>query len=422
MAYPYNLSNSLQASNLIDRGNVQFNVFNQNKSTPLSNAKVKVFSNVTGEQIDELYTDQSGKTPTIDLSTPPIEFSLTPEETYIPYSKYNIEVESTDFEPINIYGVQLLSDSNAIQDVYLTPKIGVNELEYIQIYDHTLWGNYPPKIPEAEIKPMPTTTGFVVLSEPVIPELVIVHLGLPANNTAENVWVNFKDYIKNVASSEIYPTWPNETIRANIHAILSFTLNRVFTEWYMGKGYNFTITNSTAFDQSFVKGRNVFQEISTVVDEIFTTYVSKPNVTQPLFTQYCDGVRAQCPKGLSQWGSKDLGDKGLDSLSILRNYYGSDVYISEATKVDGVPRSYPGYPLEIGATGENVRMIQEQLNRISNNYPAIPKIRVDSIYGEQTKKAVEEFQKIFNLQVNGIVDFKTWYSISNIFVAVTNMS
>lgn len=422
MAYPYNLSNSLHASNLIDRGNVQINVFNQNKSTPLSNAKVKVFSNVTGEQIDELYTDQSGKTPTIDLSTPPIEFSLTPEETYIPYSKYNIEVESTDFEPINIYGVQLLSDSNAIQDVYLTPKIGVNELEYIQIYDHTLWGNYPPKIPEAEIKPMPTTTGFVVLSEPVIPELVIVHLGLPANNTAENVWVNFKDYIKNVASSEIYPTWPNETIRANIHAILSFTLNRVFTEWYMGKGYNFTITNSTAFDQSFVKGRNVFQEISTVVDEIFTTYVSKPNVTQPLFTQYCDGVRAQCPKGLSQWGSKDLGDKGLDSLSILRNYYGSDVYISEATKVDGVPRSYPGYPLEIGATGENVRMIQEQLNRISNNYPAIPKIRVDSIYGEQTKKAVEEFQKIFNLQVNGIVDFKTWYSISNIFVAVTNMS
>ena len=422
MAYPYNLSNSLHASNLIDRGNVQINVFNQNKSTPLSNAKVKVFSNVTGEQIDELYTDQSGKTPTIDLSTPPIEFSLTPEETYIPYSKYNIEVESTDFEPINIYGVQLLSDSNAIQDVYLTPKIGVNELEYIQIYDHTLWGNYPPKIPEAEIKPMPTTTGFVVLSEPVIPELVIVHLGLPANNTAENVWVNFKDYIKNVASSEIYPTWPNETIRANIHAILSFTLNRVFTEWYMGKGYNFTITNSTAFDQSFVKGRNVFQEISTVVDEIFTTYVSKPNVTQPLFTQYCDGVRAQCPKGLSQWGSKDLGDKGLDSLSILRNYYGSDVYISEATKVDGVPRSYPRYPLEIGATGENVRMIQEQLNRISNNYPAIPKIRVDSIYGEQTKKAVEEFQKIFNLQVNGIVDFKTWYSISNIFVAVTNMS
>lgn len=422
MAYPYNLSNSLQASNLIDRGNVQFNVFNQNKSTPLSNAKVKVFSNVTGEQIDELYTDQSGKTPTIDLLTPPIEFSLTPEETYIPYSKYNIEVESTDFEPINIYGIQLLSDSNAIQDIYLTPKIGVNELEYIQIYDHTLWGNYPPKIPEAEIKPMPTTTGFVVLSEPVIPELVIVHLGLPGNNTAENVWVNFKDYIKNVASSEIYPTWPDETIRANIHAILSFTLNRVFTEWYIGKGYNFTITNSTAFDQSFVKGRNVFQEISTVVDEIFTTYVSKPNVTQPLFTQYCDGVRAQCPKGLSQWGSKDLGDKGLDSLSILRNYYGSDVYISQANKVDGVPRSYPGHPLEIGSTGENVRMIQEQLNRISNNYPAIPKIRVDSIYGEQTKKAVEEFQKIFNLPVNGIVDFKTWYSISNIFVAVTNMS
>jgi len=283
-------------------------------------------------------------------------------------------------------------------------------------------GDFPPKIPEDEVKPLPESGGFVVLPEPVIPEFVIVHQGVPSDNSAQNVWVPFKDYIKNVASCEIYSTWPDASIRANVLAILSFTLNRVYTEWYRGKGYDFTITNSTAFDQAFTYGRNIFQEIATVVDEIFTTFITRPGIRQPLLTQYCDGSRVQCPNMMSQWGSKNRADEGYDAIGILRYYYGQDIFLMQAEKVSGVPMSYPGTALQTGSTGPSVRMIQEQLNAISNNYPAINKIRVDGVFGEQTRTAVETFQKIFNLPQTGIVDFGTWYQISNIYVAVTKIA
>jgi hypothetical protein len=250
---------------------------------------------------------------------------------------------------------------------------------------------------------------------------MVVHLGAPEDTSAENVWVPFRDYVTNVACSEIYSTWPSETIRANVLAILSFALNRVYTEWYRSRGFNFTITNSTAFDQAFSYGRNIFCNVLNVVNEIFTTYITKPGIRQPLFTQFCDGTRVSC-NGLSQWGSQQMGTQGSDALTILRNYYGNNIYLTQAQKVQGVPMSYPGQPLQVGSSGLNVRMIQTQLNSISDNYPMIPKVRVDGIYGPQTAQAVRTFQQIFYLPVTGVVDFATWYEISKIYVAVNRLS
>ena len=358
----------------------------------------------------------------IELAAPPVEFSQRPGEPK-PYTEYDLYVSQDGYKPVMIEGAQILPNTTALQNVRLEPAVTVGpQPQSIPISDHTLWGIFPPKVPEDAVKPLPDSTGFVVLPQPVVPEFVIVHQGVPTDTSAPNAWVYFQDYIKNVASSEIYSTWSRESIKANVLAILSFTMNRIYTEWYRGKGFDFTVTNSTAYDQAFVYGRNIYAEISTVVDEIFTTFVTKPGIRQPLFTQYCDGVRTQCPNWMTQWGSKALGDQGYDSVSILRNYYGQNIYLMEAQKVSGVPVSYPGNPLQMGSEGPNVRMIQEQLNAISNNFPAINKMRVDGYYSDQTRTAVETFQRIFNLPVTGIVDFATWYRISNIYVAVTRMA
>ena len=261
----------------------------------------------------------------------------------------------------------------------------------------------------------------MVLPEPVIPEFIVVHDGRPDDASAQNYWVRFKDYVKNVACSEIYSTWRTEAIKANVLAILSFTLNRVYTEWYRGKGYDFTITSSTAFDQSYSHGRTLFEEIGVVVDDLFTTYVTKEGIAQPLFTQYCDGRRTQC-QGLSQWGSQALGEQGWDAVSILRKYYGSEIYLKSAEKVEGVPLSYGGEVLTLGSEGEAVRTIQTQLNRIADNFPAIPKTPADGVYGPATQAAVTEFQKIFHLPQTGSVDFAVWYEISNVYVAVAELA
>lgn len=404
-----------------DRGKLQINVYGTNVGVPLRDAKVRVSTTSGGSVIEELSTNSSGQTETIELPAPPLDYSLKPGEPK-PYAEYNVSISSADFEPLILNGVQILPQSKALQDAQLRPAKAAGPMpQDINIEQHTLWGVFPPKIPEDEVKPLPDTGGLVVLPQPVIPEFIIVHLGEPTDTGAQNVWTPFKDYIKNVASCEIYSTWPVQTIRANVHAILSFTLNRVYTEWYRGKGYDFTVTNSTAFDQAFNYGRNFFDEISVVVDDIFNTYVTRPGIRQPLLTQYCDGSRTQCA-GLTQWGSKSLGDQGLDSLSILRNFYGYDVFLKEAEKVAGVPRSYPGTPLQVGSSGAPVRMIQEQLNAISNNYPAIPKVRVDGVFGAQVQDAVKTFQSIFGLPATGIVDLGTWYQISNIYVAVKKLA
>lgn len=406
--------------NLTDTGLLNVNVTAIRNSMPVPEAKVRIYE--ADKLLEELDTDSAGQTVTVELGAPPFELSQEPSEIK-PYSVYNVDIVAPGFERVFVDGVQILPRTTAIQEVKMIPIPDTEdeETQLINIAPNTLFGDFPPKIPEEEVKPLPDGRGFIVLSEPVIPEFMVVHLGVPNDATAKNVWVPFKDYIANVACCEIYSTWTPETIKANILAILSFALNRVYTEWYRGKGFSFTITNSTAYDQFYDHGRNLYRNIQRIVDEIFTTYITRPGIRQPLFTQFCDGVRSTC-RGMSQWGSKQLGDSGLDALSILRNFYGNDIYLAQAAKVQGVPMSYPGEPLRVGSEGLDVRLIQTQLNSISNNYPMIPKLAVDGIYGPKTEESVRTFQQIFYLPLSGVVDFATWYQISNIYVAVTRLS
>ena len=256
---------------------------------------------------------------------------------------------------------------------------------------------------------------------PFIPETITVHLGTPDSN-AENVTVPFVDYIKNVASSEIYPTWPENALRANILAIISFALNRIYTEWYPSRGYNFDITNSTQFDQAFVKDRETFENIGYIVDDIFNDYVVRQGSIQPLFTAFCNGTTSQC-EGLSQWGSVSLAEQGFTPFGILQNYYGEDIGIVENAPVANITESYPGVPLSLGDAGNNVRIIQVQLNRIAQNYPAIPKIEnPNGIFGSDTEAAVRKFQEIFNLTQTGEVDKSTWYTIKRYYNGVKGLA
>lgn len=406
------------------KGRLKVEVFNTGVGKPLENAQVDIFTvdqNGEQKQIEALVTDNSGQTLDILLEAPSKEYSFTPESEVRPYSLYTIKISANDFRPTTIENVEIFEDTTAIQDVNMVPaESPIETSQNIVIQDNTLWGDFPPKIPEDEVKELPPPTGFVVLDEPVIPEFIVVHDGTP-NSNAPNYYVPFKDYIKNVASSEIYSTWHETTIRANVLAIISFTLNRVFTEWYRGQGKNFTITSSTAFDQAFSYGRNIFEEISTIVDDVFSTYVTRTNIAQPLLTQYCDGRTASCPNWMSQWGSQGLGSQGYSTMDILRHYYG-DIYLDQATLVSGVPVSYPNQLLQVGSSGSAVRTIQTQLNAISNNYPAIPKLRVDGSYGPATLESVKKFQSIFNMPQTGMVDFATWYQISHIYVAVTRLA
>ncbi len=255
---------------------------------------------------------------------------------------------------------------------------------------------------------------------PIIPETITVHLGTPDSN-AQNITVPFTEYIKNVASSEIYPTWPDEAIRANIYAIITFALNRIYTEWYPSKGYNFDITNSTAFDQAFYNNRDIYENISIIVDEIFNDYVVRQGEIQPLFTQFCNGTTSKCA-GLSQWGTVTLANQGYTPYRILQYYYGNDIGIVEDAPVQDIPESYPGSPLIIGTAGNDVKIIQQQLNRIRRNYPAIPEINITTgIYDNQTAESVRKFQQIFNLNVTGTVDKSTWYKIKEIFNGVKKL-
>ncbi len=260
---------------------------------------------------------------------------------------------------------------------------------------------------------MPTVTPFV-------PQSITVHLGAPSAD-APNVTVSFPDYVKNVASSEIYPTWDESALRANILAITSFALNRVYTEFYRSRGYDFDITNSTAFDQYFVNGRAYFENISELVDELFNDYLRRPGFVEPLAAKFCNGTTVTC-EGLSQWGSQNLAQQGLNSDQIIRNYYGNVETVLNAP-IRGITSSYPGTPLRAGSTGPSVVVVQTSLNRISQNYPAIPKIpAVDGIYGSRTEAAVRKFQQVFGLTPDGIVGPATWYQIVRLYTAVTALS
>lgn len=409
----------IDASN---EGGLRIQVTSTLGMVPVPDASVTIYYADNPESpIQTLTTDISGQTPIIELPAPPVSYSLEPGSPR-PYSEYAIQVIAPGYETVVISGSEILPNVTSIQPVEL-PPLEVSEEdteEDINIGPHTLYYDYPPKIPEEEIKPM-DETGEIVLSRVVIPEFIIVHDGVPDDSTAPNYYVRYKDYIKNVASSEIYATWPESAIYANILAIMSFTLNRVYTEWYRAKGYNFTITSSTAYDQKWIYGRNIFENISYLVDSVFANYLSRPGVRQPILTSYCDGKRVTC-SGLSQWGSKYLGDEGYSAIEIIRYYFGNDMYVNTAISVSGVPSSFPGYNLTIGSSGDKVRQIQQQLNRIAQNYPALPTVSVDGIYGQGTANAVRAFQRIFNIPPTGIVDYPTWYEISNIYVGVSRIA
>ena len=405
--------------NNVDRGRLRIRV--QSEARPVEDAQIAI--SYTGDPestVEQVTTDADGQTELLELAAPPLEYSMEPSASQ-PYAEYTLQITAPGYEPVTISGAEILPDSTAIQEVRMVPLVQPEDFQDIVIPAHTLYGDYPPKIAEAEIKPV-NQTGEIVLSRVVIPEFVVVHNGSPADSTARDYYIRYRDYIKNVASSEIYATWPRATITANVLAIMSFTLNRVYTEWYRNKGFDFTITSSTAFDHKWIYGRNIFESISEVVDDVFENYLSRPNVKQPILTQYCDGQRVKCPNWMSQWGSKSLGDQGYSAIEILRYYYGSSMYINTAEEIAGIPLSWPGELLDIGTRGDKVEQIQDQLNAISNNYPRIPKIAVDGIYGERTQNAVRVFQEVFGLPETGVVDYRTWYKIQEIYVGVTRIA
>lgn len=282
-----------------DKGKLKIQINSEITSFPIADASISIsYTGVPEQTLEQVTTDSSGQTETLELATPPLEYSLNPTIESQPYSEYTLSVTAPGFEPINISGTEILPDVTAIQNITMRPSTATPQQEVFVIPAHTLYGTYPPKIAEDEIKPT-NETGEIVLSRVVVPEFIVVHDGSPRDSTAQNYYVKYKDYIKNVASSEIYATWPENTIRANVLAIMSFTLNRVYTEWYRNKGYDFTITSSTAFDHKWIPERNIYDTISVIVDELFANYLSRPNVRQPILTQYCDGRQVSCPNWMT---------------------------------------------------------------------------------------------------------------------------
>ena len=369
------------------RGYLQVDVVNEENNFPVTDAVVTVQEPGEGGRIlEELPTDQSGQTEQLELAAPDMALSLESQNTIRPYSVYNLKISAPGYEDAEITGTEILPGVTAIQPVRLRES------------------------------------GEIVLSRVVVPQTVVVHDGVPTDRSAKNYYVPYRDYIKNVASSEIYATWPQSSIVANVLAIMSFTLNRVYTEWYRNQGYDFTITSSTAFDHKWIYGRDIFDTISVVVDDIFDSYLSRPDVKQPILTQYCDGKKVSCPGWMTQWGSCALGEQGYSPMEILRNFYGSDLYINTAEQISGIPASYPGTELSTGSRGDKVRQLQEQLDAIATVYTAVPSLTPDGIYGPATERSVKAFQSIFGLPQTGTVDFATWYKISHIYVAITRIA
>lgn len=364
-------------------------------------------------------TGESGKSGTIRLEAPSVEYSFGQAEAYRAYSLFDVYVEAQDLVPVFIRGVQIFPNILSELPINLEPYVGSLPENLVQSYN--VPENSAVSAPERNPEYPGNTLVTDVLSEIVIPSSIVVHLGAPSDTTAANVTVPFTDYIKNVASSEIFPTWDEEAIRANILAQISFALNRVYTEWYPSRGYPFQITNSTAFDQSYVDGRNVYDNISRIVDDIFNVFLRKDDNYEPFFAQYCDGIRTTC-NGLSQWGSQRLAERGYNAIAILKNYYGDTISLASTDNIRDAPVSYPGTPLSLGSVGQDVLEMQIQLNRIRRDYPLIPEItRINGRFGTETDSAVRTFQDIFDLGVDGIVGKATWYKISRIYSAVTRL-
>lgn len=394
------------------KGYLIVRAYTDNIAQPLENAKVTIFLE-SGNL--EFYTDESGQTEKIELEAPELVYSESLQTEVVPYATYTISVEKEGLTTVRIENVEVYPGEVSLQDAYLTNESDTLEQEsVIHIDPPTLWKEYPPTVFSEEAPVMP-----LVLREVVVPETIIVHDGIPSNTNVADYTVRFVDYVKNVACSEIYSTWPKETIKANVLAIISFTLNRIYTEWYVSRGYQFTITSTTTYDQKYTHGRTIFESISKIVDDIFNQYIRVGSNSYPLLAHY--QATATEAGYLSQWGSKYLGDQGYSALQILQYYYGN-VGIYQAKVSVEYPSSYPGKTLQLGDCSLDVQIIQNQLNFIRGSYPAIPKIQnANGHFLEDTEKAVLKFQTIFSLLPNGKVNFSTWYRISSIYVAVADM-
>lgn len=406
----------------MEKGYILVRLFKVMDALPKTRGSLKITNAENGNIVyekDDAF-DISGRSEIIEVDTPEKSLSQQPYESgIIPYARYNLDILSDGFVEVIVEGVSVFEENTSIQNIELKEEDKISEFtslpEIIVIPEQQL------VLKEQRDKQIGTMEYPFVLDKVYIPQFIVVHLGYP-NSGAENVTVGFVDYIKNVASSEIYPTWPEESLKANIYCQISFALNRIYTEWYRNKGYSFQITNSTAYDQYFIKGRNIYENISKIVDEIFSKYIITIGNKTPFFAQYCNGTTVKCD-GLSQWGSVDLANAGVEALDIIKYYFGYDKDLVRATVIEGVPESYPGAPLRLNDINENVKIIQKQLNRISKNFPAIPKIvSVEGKFDKQTEDSVKTFQKVFNLTQDGIVGRATWYRISDIYVGVKRLA
>jgi len=387
---------------------------------PVANAKV-IIRRPDGPILYETATNANGNTQSFALTAPQAELTLDPNYPGPAYSICDVKVSAPGFMTTTIRDVEIVDTQTSILPVYMRPvAIGTESRSQSIIIippKALLYGDQREQVGPPDT-PLPENR---VLNEVVIPDYITVHLGRPDNASARNVRVRFSEYIKNVASSEIYPTWPQSSLVANIHAIVTYALNRVFSEWYRSKGYSFDITNSTAFDQSYRDGGPIFENISRIVDGIFNVYARRIGFGNPFFTQFCNGTSVTCA-GLSQWGTVTLANQGMTPIQILHHYYPKDLELVLSNNITQVPVSYPGTPLRLGSRGDSVRKMQNYLNRIRVNFPLIPRIsNPNGVFDEETLEATRMFQRTFNLTPDGIIGRETWNKISSIYVGVIRL-
>ncbi|MCL2630702.1 MAG: peptidoglycan-binding protein [Firmicutes bacterium] len=410
---------------------LEFSAKTADGALPVANADIKVYDK-NGAFLFETKTDGDGISEKFAVYAPDKELSLYPSPPALPYGLVDAFVKADGYDTMHIQDIQVFDTETAVVPLNMIPGNGD---EYIYIPKHHLaedeeergqvGTNLPPPLnaPPTPYSVASARSGFVGgLRDVFIPSYITVHLGAPHNSSARNVRVRFVDYIKNVASSEIYPTWPENALIANIHVIVTFAINRVWTEWYRSRGYNFDITNSTAYDQAFVDGRNIFENISRLVDRYFNVYARRRGFRNPYFTSYCSGTTATCA-GLSQWGTVTLANRGYTPLRILHNYYPNDLELVTSNNISAITESYPGYALRLGMTDNNIIRMQNFLNRIRVNYPLIPQIsNPNGYFGADTESAVRAFQRAFHMAQDGVIGRSTWNRITQVYVGVTRLA
>ena len=396
-------------------GTLRIQTFAARQSAPMEGVTVTVQGD--GFTLHRI-TDVTGSAADIPIEAPACALSLDESNTTRPYAIVSLAATKPGYRTVRIEGIQIFAGQITLAQPAMIPvtEEGKDIPDApIVIPPHPLFAGSGGSGPQPRENCTPR-----VLEQVIIPKNITVHLGKPAA-AARNVTVSFRDYIANVASSEVYPTWPEQALRANIHCQISLALNRIYTEWYPSKGYTFNITNSTSYDQYYVHGRTVFDVMVRITDDIFNTYLRKRGTVNPYYSEYCDGKSVTCP-GLKQWGTVTLANNGRSALQILRYYYGSDIEIVRTSNIQSIPQSYPGSPLRQGDSGTAVFTLQRQLNRITKDYPFLGKLTVDGVFGSRMAATVRAFQKQFNLTADGMVGRQTWYKISYIYVSVKDLA